>query len=110
MRRARHEPLRLELVDQANDGRAIEPKNFAEPRLAKTRIGIDQRQDAELTWGNIGTIHRCREILEDRELRAPQMIADEIGQESKAGCGLVSLRALCRHGGEDAAARVQSTT
>jgi len=81
----------LEFIDKLHEIRSLDPERLCDRRLRRSGIAIDRRQDAILGRANIVLGKGANEIVEDRKLGAPQLVADDVDQrgqiDRRAGVG-----------------------
>src|SRR5271170_7034125 len=78
-----HKFASLEFIDELDKIRALDAERLGDGRLRGSRIAIDGGQDAILGGADFMGGEGADKIVEDRDLGAPQLIADELGQLRK---------------------------
>jgi hypothetical protein len=82
-RHAAHQPAPLELAQERDEVRLLDPQRAARPRLQKPRIAVDDGEHGELRRAQIDFRERADEIAEQGHLRPAQRIPHVLGERSE---------------------------
>src|SRR5258708_11371604 len=88
---AAHQPQGLEVIDDRDQIGALDPECRADPRLAETRIAVNDGQYGELARPRDRSTLAGNEVGEYGQLRLPQHVADLFVEACKVGSRVATV-------------------